>query len=364
MSSRALSAHSRASCPTEATLAAHAEQRLSSGGHAALERHLEACEECDLALAILRASRPMSQVEESTVSLERFVRRTRLARELVPGADLGRFRLLHRLGTGAMGAVFAAYDPELDRRVALKVLLDDGVRDDACAGRLVVEARSMAKVMPPHAVAAYQIGVASGRVFLAMELVEGTTLKEWLAARPPQAEVVHLFQLVAYAVDAAHRAGIVHRDLKPQNILVTKDGQPKVTDFGLASASAAIHADDVERLEASLDARGLVGTPAYMAPEALAGGRAGPAADQYSLAVCLHEALSNRRPHTATTLDELRAMVLREEPALAPVIPACFRAVLARGLAREPSQRFPTTAAFGEALGQAATKRRVARARR
>jgi predicted Ser/Thr protein kinase len=325
-------------CPTEDTLARYGEQNLSAQEHAAIEAHLESCEACDLATAMLRASYASSiQLAASNeASLEAFVRRTRLARELAPGANLDRFRLLRRMGMGAMGVVFAAHDAELDRNVALKVLLDDDASGDK--GRLVQEARSMAKLTHPNVVAAYQIGVAGGRVFLAMELVDGSTLKEWLVARPVVTEIVRLFHLIALAVDAGHRAGILHRDLKPQNILVTRDGQPKVTDFGLAEASLAGATNSSP-----------AGTPAYMAPEVLSGGRGGAAADQFSLAVCLHEALAGRRPHEAATLEGLREAVQRPA-AIDRSIPARLRAVLVRALDPDPEKRFASTAAFGDAL--------------
>jgi len=325
-------------CPTEDTLARYGEQKLSADGHAAIEAHLESCEACDLATAMLRVSYASSvQLAASTeASLEAFVRRTRLARELAPGTNLDRFRLLRRMGMGAMGVVFAAHDAELDRNVALKVLLDD--EDGGDKARLVQEARSMAKLTHPNVVAAYQVGVAGGRVFLAMELVEGSTLKEWLVTRPAVADVIRLFQLIAQAVDAGHRAGILHRDLKPQNILVTRDGQPKVTDFGLAEASLVGAASSSP-----------AGTPAYMAPEVLSGGRGGTAADQFSLAVCFHEALAGRRPYEAATLDELREAVQRPVT-LDRSIPARLRAVLERALNPNPEKRFPSTAEFGDAL--------------
>lgn len=327
-------------CPSEDTLARYGEQRLSAEELARIEEHLEGCEACDLAAAVLRASYVSSVhlTAPTSATLDSFVRRARLARALKPGSHLGRFRLLERMGVGATGAVFAAHDPELDRRVALKVLLDSRDSPQAQRERLLREARSMAKLTHPHVVAAYEIGVAQGCVFLAMELVEGTTLRDWVAARPERGEVVRLFASVAHAVDAGHRAGIVHRDLKPQNILVTRAGVPKVTDFGLAGAS----------IETGLQGS-LVGTPAYMAHEALCGGASGPAADQFALAVCLHEALCGRRPYSSSTLEGLRDATAKR-PIVDRSIPAPLRAVLERALDPVPARRFPSTAAFGEAL--------------
>ena len=346
-------------CPADATLAMHAEQQLDTAGREFIDGHLEHCEDCDMAAAILRsavASRGLRSDSESdtTPSLAAFIGRARLARELTPGSLLGRFRIVRRLGMGAMGVVVAAHDPELDRGVALKVLFDDECARDSRrrvsdrSVRLRREARSMARLNHPNAVTVYEVDASQERVFLAMELVVGTTLREWLQSKPRLLDVVRLFERVALAVHAGHQAGIVHRDLKPQNILVTQSGEPKVTDFGLARASAT----DLEQSGA------LIGTPSYMAPEALDGRAAGPAADQFALAVCVHEALCGLRPYRAESVEALRSrMRIQPSHALDRSISAPLRAVLARALAYEPTARFPTVLAFGKALADTQPKR-------
>ena len=277
--------------------------------------------------------------------------------EFMVGDHVGRFQVLGRVGQGAMGIVYAAHDPQLERRVALKVLLDD--RAEERGTRLLDEARSMARLAHPSAVTVFDVGTQAGRFFLAMEFVDGSTLGDWLrATRPSTTLTVALFMDVALALGAAHRAGIVHRDVKPQNILVSREGRPKVTDFGLANATASCTAADADVMESTLPmttlhrSRGLVGTPAYMAPEVLLGERADARADQFSFAVCLHEALVGKRPYVARTISELQALVRDRPPAIDPSLPAILRTVLARALAREPEARFPSMGELAEALAR------------
>ncbi len=284
--------------------------------------------------------------------MDAFVRRAELAQQLRPGATLGRYRVLARVGRGAMGVVYAAHDPQLDRNVALKVLLDDHASDEEVAGgRLLREARSMAKLAHPNIVTVFEVGVANGRVHLAMELVEGTTLAEWLARAPSRDRVLALFVDVARALGAAHRAGVVHRDLKPHNILVSVEGQAKVTDFGLADAGAAVSgASDTSSVLSLTRTRGVVGTPAYMAPEVLLGARATALSDQFSFAVCVHEALTGRRPYEAETLAELEARVASAPPTVDASLDPKMEAILRRALAREPEERFASMGELAEAL--------------
>lgn len=360
------------SCPSEASLVLYAEQGLEGSLRASVEHHVAQCERCHLAVTVLRTtetaqsgSRSLSDRSERFASsrdrLERFDRRARLARALAPGASLGRFRVLGPIGRGAMGIVVAAYDPELDRNVAIKVLLDEGAETSSAAARdrMLREARSMAKLNHPNVVTAYETGVADGHVFLAMELVEGTTLKGWLTGRPDERSIVRLFARVAEAVDSGHRAGVIHRDLKPQNILVCRRGTPKVTDFGLAAlcepyaeASASSSASTTH-----FSVTGAVGTPAYMDPDTLAGGRPSPASDQFALAICLHEALTGRRPYDADTLFALRRRVIEGRPSIEASLPRALVRILERALARDPRDRFPTLGDLGDALDGFADRR-------
>src|SRR5262249_48057288 len=150
-------------------------------------------------------------------------------------AVLGRYRLGRRLGAGGMGVVFAAYDPELDRRVAVKLLHPEQSGDlEAQRARLLREAQAMAKLSHPNLVAAFDVGGVADQLFLAMELVEGTTLTRWIAECPrTRAAIVGMFVQAGRGLAAAHAMGLVHRDFKPDNVLVGSDGRPRVTDFGL-----------------------------------------------------------------------------------------------------------------------------------
>lgn len=354
------------SCPPDGTLAQYIEQTLSAEQYAELQRHLEICDACDLMLTMLAGeSRAGIALEASSgidTSLDRFVRRTHLAAQFREGSSVGRFRILRQVGQGAMGIVYAAHDPQLDRNVALKVLLDDGAEGDAetNGGRLLREARSMARLTHPNIVTLFEVGVAGGRVFLAMQLVEGSTLADWLLANPPRENVLTLFVDVARALDAAHRAGVVHRDLKPHNILVSANGEAKVTDFGLADTSVASPSgptrDSARGLLTSTlhRTRGLVGTPAYMAPEVLAGKRADALSDQFSFAVCLHEALTGKRPYEASSLDELVEVVEKGAPTVDGALDEAIATPLRRALAKDPAERFDSMATLADALARSA----------
>jgi hypothetical protein len=273
-----------------------------------------------------------------------------------PGTRVGRYVLLERLGAGAMGVVFAAHDPELDRKVAVKVLRggadepppDDADTRDAPAaptrsiGLLMREAQAMARLAHPNVVAVHDVGWFGDRVFLAMEFVDGQTLAQWLAAeRRPLREVIAMFVAAGHGLAAAHAAGLVHRDFKPENVLIGKDGRVRVTDFGLAhraelplEPAAAIEAADPRRT-----ARMLAGTPFYMAPEQLTRDRVDARTDQFSFCVALYAALTGKHPFPASG----RAQGL---PAARPgdAVPSWLWRALRPGLAVDRELRYPAMA--------------------
>jgi predicted Ser/Thr protein kinase len=278
------------------------------------------------------------------------------------GDVVGRYRLVERIGRGGMGVVYRAFDPELDREVALKLLRPDLMKSVEERTRLVREAQAMAQLAHPNVVAVYDVGVADS-VWIAMELVRGVTLRDWVAAgaRGTQAIVDALAQ-AGRGLAAAHAVGIVHRDFKPSNVMVGDDGRVRVMDFGLASAStptmgtpdaadssgsSRVAFDRSGSLEQSLTASGIVvGTPAYMAPEQHTGDPVDARADQYALAIALWESLCGRRPFGGESIETLiDAKLVGVERAPADVPKHVGRA-LARALAPDPSARFADTAAF------------------
>ncbi|MFO0633183.1 MAG: serine/threonine-protein kinase [Nannocystaceae bacterium] len=285
---------------------------------------------------------------------------------------IGRFKILERLGGGGMGVVYAAWDPELERRVAIKLLRADLAGRDGSVGhaRLLREAQAMARINHPNVVAVHEVGTHEDQVFVAMELVEGTTLGTWLQQRSRSwREVLAAFSAAGTGVAAAHRAGVVHRDFKPDNVLVERPadggdglGRVRVGDFGLARAVAEVPApatlpgppSETESAGGSLTRTGaLLGTPAYMSPEQWLGRAADERSDQFSFAVALYEGLWGRRPFTASTLQGLMAAVL--EGKLAPAgsqraVPRFVERAVRRALQREPSARFPSMDALLDAL--------------
>ena len=260
---------------------------------------------------------------------------------------VGRYYVLEGLGAGGMGVILAAYDPELDRRVAVK-LLRAGPGPLASA-RLLREAQALARVSHPNVVQIHDTGVQDDQVFLAMELVDGVNLRVWLDEGPrPWRTILRVFVEAGRGLAAAHAAGIVHRDFKPENVLIGRDGRARVADFGLArqvaetSDVAATEPVPSTSLAASLTASGaILGTPAYMSPEQFAGTRADERSDLFSFCVALYEALYRRRPFAGDDLPTLVGNMLSgrvQDPPAGPV-PRTILALLRRGLAHAPAAR-------------------------
>jgi len=302
----------------------------------------------------------------------------RAAAELGRGDVLGRYLVLERLGAGGMGVVFAAYDPELDRKVAVKLLHPE--RAGPGEARLLREAQALARVQHPNVIAVHDVGTLGGRVFVAMEYVDGETLADHLERRRPSwREIVDLHLEAGRGLAAAHAAGLVHRDFKPENVLVGRDGRVRVLDFGLARAAGELGAEGAAAetatratprwLESQLTRAGVVvGTPAYIAPEQFDGAAADARSDQFAFAVSLHRALYGALPFRGESLDDLIAAVRAgriEEPSDTAGVPRWLRGVLLRALSRNPDARFPDMAALLEALADDPDVRRrrgVARA--
>ncbi|HEX3763440.1 MAG TPA: protein kinase [Kofleriaceae bacterium] len=258
------------------------------------------------------------------------------------------------LGAGGMGVVYAAYDPELTRKVALKVLTSDGSRSPEelpIRALLLREAQAMAQLAHPNVVAVHDVGNVDGRVFIAMELVEGVTLTNWLAAeRRAPGEIITTFLAAGNGLAAAHAAGVIHRDFKPDNVLIGNDGRVRVTDFGLArlalgEPSGGTQGGRGKLAQAVSTARsGVVGTPAYMAPEQYLGRSVDARADQFSFAVALHEALYGKRPFAPVELaigaDPPGRLVAGPRSGVSIVL----RRALLRALSPDPDQRHASMA--------------------
>ena len=252
--------------------------------------------------------------------------------------EIGRFRILDHVGRGGMGIVYSAWDPDLERRVAIKVVraLQDNARGRE---RLLAEARAAARLSHPHVVTVHEAGEAEGRVFLAMEYVEGDTLAGYLAHARSVDEILAVFRQAGRGLWAAHQAGLVHRDFKPANVLLATDEaghvHARVADFGLAALvelGDKLDADDPAVHSKITSDGAIVGTPAYMAPEQFRGEHADARSDQYSFCVSLYEALHGRLPGE----DRSR----RELPKLGATVPRRVGRALLRGLSSDPTQRF------------------------
>jgi serine/threonine protein kinase len=270
------------------------------------------------------------------------------ARAPTPGEPIGRYVVLDTLGTGGMGAVYAARDTGLDRCVALKVLHASVEQQ-----RLVREAKALARLAHPNVVAVYDVGTYDKRTFVAMELVEGATVRGWMRAAPRGwREIVEVLAGAARGLSAAHEAGLVHRDFKPDNVLVGRDGRARVVDFGLVSeAREAAERAEAPRRTSSLDDLDLtqsgivMGTPAYMAPEQFRSETADARSDQFAFAVTLWECLFGERPFRGTSFAGLMVTVTRGElvdPPDPSRAPRWLHKVLRRALAVEPMARFPS----------------------
>jgi eukaryotic-like serine/threonine-protein kinase len=328
------------------------------------------------------------------------------ASPLVRGATIGRYVVLGLVGRGGMGEVYAAYDPELDRKVAVKLLRvkpGNGVSLTEGRQRTLREAQAIARLSHPNVVVVYDVGTFRDQVFIAMEFVDGNTATYWLAAQPRTwQEVLRVFRAAGRGLVAAHEKGLVHRDFKPDNVMVGRDGEVRVMDFGLARQvndkpageaapakrspvvigdhSAAAAADPMETVllngppagpktpvagteapaagmfEVQLTRTGaMMGTPAYMAPEQFLGTATDARTDQFSFCVALYEALYGERPFSGHTMFALTTAVVQGQVKEAPAsskVPLWVRKVLLRGLRPQAADRYPSMQELIEALGR------------
>lgn len=290
----------------------------------------------------------------------------------MPGELVGGFRVGVVLGAGAMGVVYEAFDLALDRRVALKLHMRQG--DDVRATRMWREAKAMARLAHPNVIAVHEVGEYEGQVFIAMELVEGGTLREWLrdSRRTPRSwrEVLHIFVQAAEGLAAAHAGGLVHRDFKPDNVLIGRDGRVRVADFGLARAAGEgrdstmpIPMSGSPSLDERLTQTGVaVGTPAYMAPEQQLGAQVDHRVDQFAFCVALYEALYGQHPFGSMSLHDLPERMSRGQVRPPPSnhgVPSWLHAVIVRGLCSQPGDRYPSMRELLVALRADPSRRRT-----
>jgi predicted Ser/Thr protein kinase len=288
-----------------------------------------------------------------------------------PGAiptRIGRYVVIEPIGEGGMGLVFSAYDPKLDRKVAVK-LVRPALRDSESGAsgdlhrRLLREAQVLAKLSHPNVIHVYEVGALEDQVFITMEYFEGPTLERWQdRAHVSWRETLTIYRAAGRGLEAAHAAGLVHRDFKAANVLVGADGQVRVIDFGLAREGASVPlatALGEELAAASIEqltmTGAIMGTPAYMAPEQHAGRELDPRTDQFSFCVSLYEALYGERPFAGATLAELTANVMGgkvQPPPRFEQVPTWVRRVLLRGLAVNPDDRYPSITQLLAELGR------------
>jgi len=303
---------------------------------------------------------------------------------LAPGEFLAdRYTVLGTLGQGGMGVVVEAYDRRLDRRVALKLLrprLALGGEAEANEVRMLREAQAMARLNHPHVVQVYDAGrLEDGRVFIAMEYVQGQTLRQWCRRPRSWREILRAYVAAARGLAAAHAASIIHRDFKPDNVLVGQDGQVHVTDFGVARSESVPStgssppgdpalplSPDAEAWETLTSPGLVVGTLKYMAPELLQGQPAGVRSDLFAFCVALYEALHGQPAfpgHDATERVRAQRQGLVNPPPASSEVPGWVSRAVLRGLAHDPRQRPPSMEALVEALTDDPEARRRTRLR-
>ncbi len=328
-------------CLDEATLVRVSLGERTEHEFASLETHLDECSACRRVVAAATSEQTIPSAQTYPA--------------IAPGTIIGRYVVEGLLGVGGMGIVYAVHDTALGRPVALKVLRSGN--DAASNGRLAREAQTMAQLSHPNLVSVFELGEWEGRVYLAMELIDGLSLDAWRKARAPgNAEVIRVLLEAGRGLAAAHAAGVVHRDFKPGNILVGRDGRVWVTDFGLARAHRGEGPTSSSMVETQLGT--ILGTPAYMSPEQLAGEPTDARGDQFSFCVTFVEALTGKRPFLASSREGLQEAMKR--PPLLAGVPRSLRPALQRGLSLQRDQRFASMEALFTALRSAQRRPRIA----
>jgi eukaryotic-like serine/threonine-protein kinase len=359
-------------CPAENTWLRYVGGGIEPTSAEAIEQHLDTCASCRFMFVNLAKGSAANEATDPTApaldgtdptmpaKLARFELTT--ASELVRGAVIDRYVVLGTLGRGGMGVVYKAFDPELDRPIALKLVAVNGFGSDAdeSRARLLREAKTLAQLSHPNVVGVHDVGSHEGDVFVAMEFVAGQTLRKWLDGTRTPREILAVFRAAGAGLGAAHKLGIVHRDFKPENVMVGDDGRVRVLDFGLAqpgerattrpSLPSIKSADSIDLTRAGA----IMGTPAYMAPEQDLGDEVDGRSDQFSFCAALYEALFKQRAFAGTSYTEIAtnrvAGEVRPVPSVRGVSSRVRRALL-RGLRVAPAQRHGSMDALLGELG-------------
>lgn len=348
-------------CLSEELVARFVEARLRDEELAPIDQHLDNCEECRMVIAAVAGTMPAAIHAE----------------KLPPAPTLGRYVVLDIVGEGAMGIVYSAYDPKLDRKVAIKLLHAEANPSRSGEGpsrqeRFLREGRAMARLVHPNVVAVHDTGSTEGQVFVAMEYVDGWTLREWMTLQKRGVDdVLDCFRQAGCGLAAAHKAGIVHRDFKPDNVLVSREGVVKVGDFGLVSFSDAEsgqmrESNDVEERDRSLadscsdelnstvtQTGTRLGTALYMSPEQYDAADLSASTDQFSFCAALYEALCGVPPFAGNTGLEIRRSIhCQTIAAQAPgrEVPAWLLRIVLQGLKEDPKERHVSMEALLTAL--------------
>ena len=335
--------------------------RISEDDRTRVEEHLASCDACTELLTHAAADHAD---RDRGFELRPFIGR------LVPGSHVARYQILNAIGRGGMGEVYAAYHPDLDRRIALKIVSESSAAAPDRRARLLREARAIAHISHPNVITVYDAGTVDDHVYIAMEFIEGQTVDAWVRAQPRGwREVLDVFIAAGRGLAAAHAAGVVHRDFKPQNVMIGRDGSVRVMDFGLARLDEEPLESDpgVPRGETPAPVTvtktgAIVGTPAYMAPEQFRRETPDARADQFSFCVALYEALHGQRPAMAH-LNVWPAPSQGDFQANADAettnpnhqtggAPTWLRGIIARGLSDDRDDRFPSMDALLAAVNR------------
>lgn len=338
-------------CPDENTFLAFIDGDLPKDHAQELEAHIDQCPVCS-ELFVELGHLMLGQTEDDPNSQPQVMAQS--------PKTLGRYHLKRIVGAGGMGVVYEATDPELQRKVAIKIIRPDKFDDlqDQRRARLKREARALAALTHPNVLTVYDVGEDEARIWIAMEFIDGQPISDWIASeRPSWQDILDVYKRAGKGLAAAHEHGLVHRDIKPDNVLISKDDRVLLMDFGLAAQDELPSQSRVLTTDDPLTVTGvIVGTPLYMSPEQLAGQKLDPLSDQFSFCVSVFEGLYGFRPFSGHTLQDLTAAVNSGQlirPRTKDIPDALFD-VLERGMSPRPAERFEDMQALLSALEHAA----------